>query len=477
MWCLQVPVAGIPTIIVAGLAISESLGATELLEFMEAILIDGLLARSVRVCSYAADGAGPERKLQRLLTAKATEVRTIHIQHPAKGHSDITLDIPLFGPARQPIVMIQDSKHAAKTYRNNAFSGAKLLVLGNYTVHYHQFRLIAFGDGPLYRRDVEKMDRQDDGAATRLGSADTLGWLVKSDSPDLIGPVVYLFIFYELIDAYQSRGMKHIDRAHLAFRALFFVEMWEEFLVKAGYPKGKHLLSPEACDITRILILGILQLIVVYRDLDGVYPLLPWLLTTEICEHVFGLCRQIVKDFTELDWHYMIPKLFIRLREQVFFGKFSKGKERASGYNHTYTDNRDADLNILSTYPSDDDLAEVAVTAYFEAESLWTLLGAPPSANIHRRSPPVSSWFAEPEINSAGDVDGADDRHSEDSCIGDWNEPVIQVSEAEEIQNQLDKMETFVLKSFKEEDMFNELALASIALNMADDMALYVLVL
>ncbi|KAF7973318.1 hypothetical protein HWV62_15563 [Athelia sp. TMB] len=470
LWCLQVPLPGIPTIIVAGLGIDDSLSAEDLLELLIDILIDGLLARNIWVCNYAADGSATERKLQRLLAAMATGMRITHIRHPGKGRPPIALKIPLFGTTGQPVVMVQDSKHAAKTFRNNAFSGAKLLVLGNHVVHYHQFRLIAFGDGPLYRRDVEKMDRQDDGAATRLGSADTLDWLVKSDSPDLIGPVIYLFVFYELIDAYQSRTMKHIDRAHIALRALFFMEMWEEFLKTAGYPKGKHMLSPEACDITRTLIHGLLSLIVVYRDLDGVYPLLPWLLTTEVCEHVFGLCRQIVKDFTELDWLFMIPKLFIRLREHAFFGKFSDGKERASGYSHTYTDNRDVDLSVLSTYPSDDDLSDVAVPAYTEAESLWDLLGAAPSSHM----PSVSSWFAESENHgSDAGADDSDDETSEDSCVGDWNAPAIAVSEVEEIQEYLDKMETFTLKSFQEEDAFNELALASISLNIADDVVIH----
>ena len=91
----------------------------------------------------------------------------------------------------------------------------------------------------------------------------------------------------------------------------------------------------------------------------------------------------------------------------------------------------------------------------------------------------VSSWFAESDNHSARDagVDDFDDDTSEDSCVGDWNVPAIAVSEVEEIQEYLDKMETFALKSFQEEDAFNELALASIALNIADDVAMYVPIL
>lgn len=268
--------------------------------------------------------------------------------------------------------------------------------------------------------------------------------------------------------------MKHIERAQLAFRALFFMEMWEEFLAKANYPKGKHFLSHKACDITQFLVRGLLQLIVVYRNLDGVYLLLPWLLTTEVCEHVFGLCRQIVKDFTELDWHYMIPKLFLRLREHALFSKFSNGKERASGYNHTHMDNQGVDLGILSTYPSDDDLSDAAITAYAEAESLWTLLGAPPSASTDGPTtlPSIKSWFTESEnvANANGNEDDEDE--DEDDCVGDWEEDIDDVSEFTVIQMALDELETFSVKTFHEEDEVNQLAFAAIALSVAEGSAM-----
>lgn len=466
------PLPGVPTIVVAGLAISNSLDAQALLALLEHVLLRGFLDRKVKIHNYAADGTGTERSVQKLLTAMAANFRDFSIKHPGDGRPAIILKIPLFGDDRCPIVMIQDSKHGAKTFRNNAFLGARLLVLGNYTVQYSHFRAIAFENGPLYNRDVEKLDRQDDGAATRLGSADVLKWLTDN-YPQLLGTTVYLFVFYELIDAYQNRSMKHIDRAHLALRALFFMEMWEDFLEKAGYAKGKHFLSHEACDITRFLIHGLLQLIVVYRDdLEGIYPLLPWLLSTEVCEHVFGLCRQIIKDFDELDWHYMIPKLFIRLREHALFSKFSNGKERASGYNHTYTDNRDVDLGVLSTYPSDDELNDSAKVAYDEAENLWTLLGVPPSLtrNSPVKLPSIRAWFTgvttEYAESSDGDLDEVDSDY--DSCVGDPDSEDEDKSEAAQIQEALDFLETVPIKSYNEEDEINQLAFAAVALSVGD---------
>ena len=461
---------------VTGLAIPNNLTADDLLTYHVRILLQGLLDRKVKVCSYAADGTGIERGVQKLFTALASDFKLVTIKHLGKGRLDITLKIPLFGKDRHPVAMIQDSKHGGKTYRNNVFSGARLLILGNYVVMYSQFRAIAFEDGPLYNCDVEKLDRQDDTAATRLGSADVLQWLANH-YPQHLGPIVYLFIFYELIDAYQNHRMKHVERAQLALRALFFMEMWEDFLEKAGYAKAKHFLSHEACDITHFLIHGLLQLIIIYRDdLDGVYPLLPWLLSTEICKHVFGLCRQIIKDFTMLDFYYMIPKLFIRLREHSLFSKFSDGKERASGYSHTYTDNRDVDLVALSLYPSDEEINDATKTAYEEAENLWTLLGAPSSAPRipSIRLPSIRAWFTEQEPSE--DIATDEEIFSDyDSCVGDADlDNNDEESESAQIQKALNYLETVTIKLSQEENKINDLALAAVSLSVGDGMAMYV---
>lgn len=82
---------------------------------------------------------------------------------------------------------------------------------------------------------------------------------------------------------------------------------------------------------------GLLQLVLIYCDhTDGNYPLLPWLLTTEAGKHIFGLCCQYVKDFDMLDFHYMVPKLFLALREAAFSDCFIDGRSHAKGYNHAY---------------------------------------------------------------------------------------------------------------------------------------------
>jgi len=91
--------------------------------------------------------------MQRKLVSSAGGTREYWIRHPKPvdpGNPDIVTSIPMF--KGQPVVMAQDAKHAAKTARNNATTGAKLLTLGNYIAMYSQIRRAAFSnDGPLYR--------------------------------------------------------------------------------------------------------------------------------------------------------------------------------------------------------------------------------------------------------------------------------------------------------------------------------------
>ena len=199
------------------------------------VIVQGLLEKGVHVISYAADGTEVERRLQRLFTSGADSKRTYTFSHPGRTNigGTFSFEIPIFG--NQPIAMVQDSKHALKTGRNQLLSGAHLGVLGNYPLFYTQVRnLAASATGPLYNRDVEKLDRQDDNAATRLFCANTLRWLVEHHD-DQRGFIVYLFVIGETVDAYQNRHISHGERIKMLLRAMFFMEGWEEFVLKAGY--------------------------------------------------------------------------------------------------------------------------------------------------------------------------------------------------------------------------------------------------
>ena len=283
--------------------------------------------------------------------------------------------------------------------------------MGNYVALYEQVLHISRGEGtPLYQRDVNKVDRQDDNAATRLFSAGVLQY-ISDHHPEYIGLIVYLFVFGELVDAYQNRHIPHAERLKIVLRARYFLDCWLAFLAAGGYPTAQYCLSREAIDITRILIEGYISLMYIHRDclsdrFDEPVPFLPWLHSSEPCEHVFGDARKIVSDFTMLDFIYFIPKLSVTLRKAANQTKDSNAKATAMGYNHTYLNCDGLDLLTLATFPSDSEIGEIAQAAAEEVDSLMKLLGIDPACLRHMKRlglqtgetamlPSIDTWFLE----------------------------------------------------------------------------------
>ncbi|KAF7970334.1 hypothetical protein HWV62_24362 [Athelia sp. TMB] len=460
----QVPMPKVAPIIVAAIPIlGDGTSAEELAE-IAAKVIFGLLDRGIRVVSYACDGTESERKLQRLLLEIYADRIIRHtIKNPREGCPDTDVLIGVF--RGQHIVMIQDSKHGLKTFRNNLFSGARLLTLGSYTAIYRRIEEMAYEDGsPLYQRDVHKTDRQDDNAAARLFSAATLQFLADKH-PKYLGEIIYLFVFGELIDAYQNRQISLRERIKMALRARYFLDYWLAYLKRTGYNESQYFISRELMDIAQFLITGLIGLIIVYRDnLDGEYPLLPWLHSSEPCEHVFGEARQIIKDFTMLDLLYMLTKLRVKLREAILNAQSANFKARANGYTHTYQDAKGINIPALLSFPSDFEINAAALEGMEECESLILLLGIQP-AGLHLNAmgfyqlPGIETLpFDDSEFD-----DGASDSSDSDSEIGD----VVQ------LQQLMDIAESSELKgSFTEADeaKLTRLSCAAMAL-INDDIA------
>ena len=144
-----------PPIIVAMKAIPDDVDAEELVEWSNDV-IEGLIKGGIKVFSYACDGTAVERKVQTLLMAKHQGTKaTYPIIHPVNGFVDVEI-IYVYG---QPVVMIQDSKHALKMYRNNLTSGARLLVLGNFVTMFRMLIEMEARGCPIYHRDVHRLDR------------------------------------------------------------------------------------------------------------------------------------------------------------------------------------------------------------------------------------------------------------------------------------------------------------------------------
>jgi hypothetical protein len=137
MFCLQIPLPKIPPLILAVIPISDSNSAEDLLVYMRKV-INGLLGQGIRVVSYSCDGTEVERALTRSFLRFATSTVMYTFCHPKTGRPALVIKIFFFDG--QPIIMMQDSKHALKTYRNNLFTGARLLIIGNYVLFYEHIR-------------------------------------------------------------------------------------------------------------------------------------------------------------------------------------------------------------------------------------------------------------------------------------------------------------------------------------------------
>jgi hypothetical protein len=246
---------------------------------MEQQLLHIMLASENPLCivSLGSDGSILERDAQHALIHNRF-AKMIHYQIPNPSSALAEpIRIPLLRIYGRCLAVIQDPKHGRKTGRNNLFSGARLLVLGNHMVCYEQIRQMAESDdSPLYWRDVDRLDRQDDRAAARLFSAAFLKFCASRHGETNPGLPVYLFVLGELIDAYENRHIPHLEHIKMVLRMRFFKSLWKSFLHRAGYSQNQYFISSAADDIIDILVDGFLALIYIHRDhLDRIFPLLP----------------------------------------------------------------------------------------------------------------------------------------------------------------------------------------------------------
>ena len=460
LWTLQIPISHVPPLIVAVAAISSATNSSTLAQMDEDLLrVLMKYEEPIRIVSFGSDGAISERKVRQELFANLIhtgegEIKEFCISHP-DGHSP-PLTVMLLQAFGQVITVIQDSKHGRKTFRNNLFSGVRALVFAQDIACYQQVRDITddTARSPLHRRDIERLDRQDDRAAERLFSSAALSYTINHLGKSSLGLTIYLFIFGDLIDAYQSRKISHAERVLMVLRAKFFKDLWKSFLHEGGYTEQRYFISRDADSIADTLVLGLLGLIFIHRDaFDRPFPLMPWTHGSESNEHVFGLMRLLISDFTMLDVLRMAPKLAVRL-QAACRSRYQHFGEMAAGYSHTYFEDDDTPPDLFSQFPSDQTIDSLAKVAYDEATYLWSLLGYDPCEMPTDRksqlgnSVPVSENFE-------------DDDPSE--------EPVNTVmSDRRELLNALEGSSDALGCSQKSRKNLNECMFAAAALNLQD---------
>ena len=136
-----------------------------------------------------------------------------------------------------------------------------------HTSCYEEIRHLACEkDTPLYWRDVDRLDRQDDCAAARLFCMSFLDYFIANHGSTNVALPIYLFIFGELIDTYENHHISHVDHIKMVLHVYFFKSIWKSFLRSAGYPEIRYFISATADDIIDILIHGLIGLIYVYCD-------------------------------------------------------------------------------------------------------------------------------------------------------------------------------------------------------------------
>lgn len=328
------------------------------------------------------------------------------------------------------------------------------------------------GTSPLYRRDVDQLDRQDDNAATCTFCAGTLDW-INQHHREWWALAVYLFIFGELTDAYQNCSIGIHEHVVMALRAHFFLEMWEHFLDINNYSKSRHFISSQCHQICNIVIHGFLKLVIIYRNhLDKPMPFFPWLYSTEVIEHIFGICRQFVKDFIAENFQQMVSKIHIQLRKAHLSAQVNTGRATASGYSHTYSDVRGVNATALAIK----EISDAANQVFKEAELLFALLGA--SANdIFTREPtlpPVQTWWKDSDqigecvrsVNKRDGSDSNDSDHEWDSDSECESEPDLDIVN---MQDTIDQAASIIPAGLAEETTLNTLCYASAALSIEDD--------
>jgi hypothetical protein len=338
-------------------------------------LICLLHAAGIYPASMSADGTEVERSLQHQIELSAS--RSVDYVIPNSIEA-CQLQIRLhFQDDEHPFVTVQDSNHARKTGRNQLFSGARLLAIGNNTTHYSQLRDCVIGVvSPLFHRDVEKVDRQDDRAAARLTSSAFLAHVARL-YPNRAGLIIYLFVLGEMIDAWQNRVITHLERATMVMMARFVLMAWRSHVDHhPSYSLNIQFISRESYEIFMKICDGLLSLIILHRQFYPAHPLLPWLHGTENCEHVFGVLRQLKTDFNYMDMLYLQPKLRTLLLSA--FSRLVDEKDAnatAAGYYHSYVLDTCINLHALRQWPTDAELATASDTALTMAEQILSAVG------------------------------------------------------------------------------------------------------
>lgn len=168
---------------------------------------------SLPIVALTADGAASELAAQALMDEEQSEEPPLVYEYPLYG---ILLRAPVFKKTG-PLISVTDPPHARKTCRNQPQYGTHTASLGvGFLVNHSFVDLYVTGKSGLVIRDVDNVDKQDDGAARRMFHSQTLSAaadLTDSNNfkirPGCEGVFVYLFVMGKYRPSYVSRRNFH----------------------------------------------------------------------------------------------------------------------------------------------------------------------------------------------------------------------------------------------------------------------------
>ena len=167
--------------------------ASAIADFHQELLINIAPQLNLHILSIGSDGALVEFQAQTMIQSMAMNERLQMID----TRFEVTFSCPIL-PSIGLVVRVQDPKHAKKTCWNIIMSGARVLSLGRSTARFNHFlHLSQWTDSIIYKQDVVKLDRQDDGAAYRAFCSSNLRnqYLENPEDEEMCGFFVLLFVF------------------------------------------------------------------------------------------------------------------------------------------------------------------------------------------------------------------------------------------------------------------------------------------
>ncbi|GBC50768.2 hypothetical protein GLOIN_2v1766724 [Rhizophagus irregularis DAOM 181602=DAOM 197198] len=169
----------------------------------------------------------------------------------------------------------------------------------------------------------------------------------------------------------------------MAMRAYFFLSTWKNYIEQCAilhsakwYNMNKSCISPQSFNIFCSLAESLVLLILAHRNYYSNYPFFLWEYGTEALEHLFGIARQLIPDFTYYELYKVISR--VQHRDNILRSENISDiqeKKSAAGYIFDFdTCISDINIEILRSWPSDDDINDAIRIASENAKEFSNFL-------------------------------------------------------------------------------------------------------